>query len=654
MRARLTTDPAVAESVGADAAAADRTAPVAAGIRKGPPALRLLRGAQTDPGWVRPALLALLLLTAAFYLFGLTRNGYANSYYAAAVKAGTLSVKAWLFGSLDSANSITVDKPPASLWVMVLSCRLLGFSSFALLLPQVLAGVGTVGLTYAGVRRWAGPAAGVAAGVLVALTPVAALMFRFDNPDALLVLLVTAAAYAVVRAIDAPDRGAIWWMVLAGALVGVAFLTKMGQGLFVLPGMVLVYAVAAPIPWWRRTLHLLTAGASLMVSAGWYLALVAWWPAGSRPYIGGSSDNSLWQLAVVYNGLGRLFGGDANIPATYGSASDQAGPGRMFGPAFGPEIAWLLPAALVAIGAGIWFNRKAPRTDRTRAAMMMWGGWLICTGLVLSYMKGISHSYYSLIMVPPAAATIAVVGTRLWRARGQGGPRWVLAVMIAGTGLWGSFLLDRTVPGWLPLLRWSASAGSVGGALWFALAAPTSRRPAGAALSIGVLAASLAMGAFTVATVATPSSGVSPKAGPASQFRAGPGSNGANPPTGTLPPDGPETSAALVGLVDSSHTTWAAAINGSSRAASLELVLHAKAVMAIGGYTWTDPSPTLDQFRADVAAGRIGYYIAVPSTAADRAAGTALAEGRISAWVASHFVAATVGGWTVYPLRARS
>ncbi len=163
----------------------------------------LVRGPADSPRWARPLLWILLAGTAALYLVDLSSSGYANDFYAAAVKSGTESLKAWLFGSLDSANAITVDKPPVSLWLMVLSARIFGFSSFSMLLPQALLGVGTVGVVHAAVRRWSGPAAGLIAGALVALTPVAALMFRFNNPDALLVFLMALAAYGVVRAIDA-------------------------------------------------------------------------------------------------------------------------------------------------------------------------------------------------------------------------------------------------------------------------------------------------------------------------------------------------------------------------------------------------------------------------------------------------------------------
>src|SRR6478735_4331605 len=173
----------------------------------------LLRGREGDPRWVRPSLLALLAGTAVLYLWGLGASGWANGYYSAAVQAGSQSWKAMFFGSLDSANSITVDKSALFLWPMVISARILGVNSWSILVPQALMGVGSVGVLYLTVRRWFGAPAGLLAGAVLALTPVAALMFRFNNPDAMLVLLMTLGAYATVRAIES---GKTKWLVAMG------------------------------------------------------------------------------------------------------------------------------------------------------------------------------------------------------------------------------------------------------------------------------------------------------------------------------------------------------------------------------------------------------------------------------------------------------
>ncbi len=259
------------------------------------------------PRWIGPALWTLLGVTALLYLWDLSASGYANEFYAASVQAGTQSWKALLFGSLDPGNAITVDKPPAAIWVMGLSARLFGFNAWAMLVPQALMGVGAVALLYGAVRRASGPIAGLLAGAMLALTPLAALVFRYNDPDALLVLLLVAAGYCTVRALDGSSGR---WLALAGTALGFAFLTKTMEACVVMPAIGLVVLVGGPGSVRTRIGNLLIGLTTTVISAGWFVALVAIWPAGSRPYIGGSTDNSLLQLALADNGVGRVLGGD--------------------------------------------------------------------------------------------------------------------------------------------------------------------------------------------------------------------------------------------------------------------------------------------------------------------------------------------------------
>ncbi len=659
------------------APAVDQTGRPAAWRRGG---RRLLLGGPDDPRLARPLLWLLLLGSAALYLVNLTSSGYANEFYAAAVKSGTESLKAWLFGSLDAGNAITVDKPPASLWVMVLSARIFGFSSFSLLLPQALMGVGAVATLYAAVKRWAGAYAGLVAGALLALTPVAALMFRFDNPDAMLVLLMTLAAYAVVRALDATGAGdslrarsALRWMVLAGALIGVAFLTKMAQGLLVLPAFGLVYLVASPLRLRARIGHLLAATGALVVSAGWFVALVELWPASARPYIGGSTDNSLWELAIGYNGLGRLLGGSGNGGGGGGGGfGGTAGLTRLFNSAFATQVSWLVPAALVALVAGLAVTRRAPRTDRTRAALLLWGAWLVVTALVFSFMSGTIHPYYSVALAPAIAATIAVGGRGLWVRRESHLPRVTLAVMIAGTAVWGFVLMQRDAGGWLTWLAWTMLVGGVLGALVLAVSAGRLKRWAVAGLLIGTLSALAGTASFTVATVASGHTGSTPTAGPAvvataSGFGGGGGQGG--PGGGGQPPtqdgtqtgtqnrpaqggggQGATTSTELTDLLNATSTRWSAAVVGDQSAASL-ILSSSTSVMAIGGWGGSDDSPTLAQFEAYVADGDVTYFVASGGNGGGGGQGGSDSSGsQITAWVEATFSSTTVGGTTVYDL----
>ncbi|HEY1486744.1 MAG TPA: glycosyltransferase family 39 protein [Micromonosporaceae bacterium] len=635
------------------------------------------------PAWVRPALAALLAGTAVLYLWDIGASGTANDFYAAAVQAGTKSWKAFFFGSFDSANFITVDKPPASLWVMELSGRIFGFNAWSMLVPQALEGVASVWLLYLTVRRWAGAIAGLVAGLLLAITPVAVLMFRFNNPDALLVLVCVAGAYAVVRAIEAAG---VRWLVLAGALVGLGFLTKMLQALLVLPAFGLAYLICAPTTLRRRLLHLLAAGAAMVVAAGWWVAIVTVWPASSRPYIDNSTDNSVLNLAFGYNGFGRLTGnergafagggpggalgggfggrGHAGGGSAGGSFGGSTGLSRLFGSDMGTQVSWLLPAALIALAAGLILTVRALRTDRQRALLILFGAWLVLAGLVFSYMQGIVHPYYTAQIAPAIAALVAIGGRLLWRRRASTAARITLAVMAATTAGWTFHLLGRD-PGWHPWIRYATLAVGVIGAVGFVV-------PLRHALIVGGVAAALAgllgTGAYAVVTAGTPEQGGMPTAGPPTAsgrefagpggFRGGRDVGGRD--VGGRDVDGRDVGgggagirgaggrdgsadAALVALLKAAGTKWSAATVGSQSAAPLELS-SGTPIMSIGGFSGSDPAPTLTQFEAYVQAGDVHYYI--PGGGFGRAGG-----GAITTWVESHYTPTTIGGETIYNLR---
>jgi 4-amino-4-deoxy-L-arabinose transferase-like glycosyltransferase len=521
----ITTDP---QQIGGAAGAPSRRMP------------RVLRGPATDPRWARPALLTLLAFTAVLYLAGLSRNGWANDFYAAAVQAGTRSWKAFFFGSFDSASFITVDKTPASLWVMELSARVFGLNYWSVLVPQALEGVATVGLLYTTVRRWSGPAAGIIAAGVLAITPVAVLMFRFNNPDALLVLLMTAAAYAMTRAIES---GRTRWIVLAGALLGFGFLTKMLQAFLVLPAFALVYLIAGPPRLGRRIWQLVAGGAALVAAAGWWVVIVQLTPAADRPYIGGSTSNSVLQLALGYNGFGRLTGNETGSVGGGGAGGPGGGGGMWGGPAsvfrlfraeFGGQISWLLPAALIALVTLLWIGGRGARTDRTRAAALLWGGWLLVTGAVFSYMDGIIHPYYMIALAPAIGALTGIAAVALWRARAAVVARATLAGALIVTAIWAFVLLDRS-PAWLSGLRPAilvlglAAAAAVLAGPWLAGRAGTwPGRAALLALPVP-LALAAALGAplaSSIDTAATAHTGAIPSAGPATASSGGPGGFG--------------------------------------------------------------------------------------------------------------------------------
>jgi 4-amino-4-deoxy-L-arabinose transferase-like glycosyltransferase len=659
---------------------------------------RLWRGPDTDPTWVRPALLALLVLTATLYLWDLGASGWANSYYSAAVQAGTRSWKAFFFGSTDASNFVTVDKTPASLWVMEVSARMFGVNAWSVLVPQALEGVAAVGILFATVKRWFSPAAALIAGAVFALTPVAALMFRFNNPDALLVLLLVAAAYTMTRALeDARMR----WIVATGVFVGFGFLAKELQAFLVLPAFGLVYLVAGPPRLGRRIADTVLLGVTTLAAGGWWVAIVQLWPASSRPYIGGSQNNSLWNVLFGYNGFGRLTGNESGSVGGGQGATGRWGPtglARMFNPQFGGQISWLLPAALLLLVAGCAYTMKRARTDRTRAALGLWGGWLIVTGLAFSLGQGIIHEYYSVALAPAIGAIVGIGATTFWARRDHPLGRVLLGSVVAVTALWAYVLLNRT-PTWFPMLRGALLVGGLVVGLAVAIS-PSVRGRVGAALAIAAVALGLAApAAYTLSTVAKTYGGVLPTAGPASAaggpggfgarangglaggapggltggppargpFGGGPFGGGAFAPpgpgagrTGTRGPgggvggllNGSEPSAAITALFEkSTGFRWTAAAIGANNAAGYQLA-SGRAIMAIGGFNGTDPTPTLAQFEQYVRAGDIHYFIAGgggggPGGAGGAGSGTSSA---ITQWVEQNFTAQTVGGTTIYDL----
>jgi 4-amino-4-deoxy-L-arabinose transferase-like glycosyltransferase len=627
----------------------------------------------------------LLALTAIAYLWGLSRNGYANEYYAAAVQAGSTSWKAWFFGSFDASSFITVDKTPASLWVMGLSGRIFGFSSWSMLVPEALMGVASVGFVYVSVRRWFSANAGLLAGAILALTPVAVLMFRFNNPDALLILLLCAGAWAVTRAIDS-TKYAARWMILAGALVGFGFLTKMLQAFLILPAFGIAYLVAGKPALGKRLLHLVLATVSLIVSAGWWVAIVELVPASARPYIGGSSTNSILELTLGYNGLGRLsgnetgsVGGGVGNPGWGGSTGVQ----RLFGGEFASQIAWLLPAALIATVVLIVAAGKAPRTDRKRAFALLWGGWLVVTGLVFSYMQGIIHSYYMIALAPAIGAVIGAAMSVLWRRRSEWLPRATLAGGILLTAGW-SFALLKQTPSWQPWLRWVVLfTGVLAAGLLMLLPElklhRTAARRAGlfaaAVLTVSALAGPTA---YSLSTISAAHTGALPSAGPSGvggmgggfggrAMRGMPGQNSAG--TAQQPGGGPGGAGGgmggflggggISGVSDELVTllqqgakgyTWAAAAVTANGAAPLQIA-SGEPIMAIGGFNGTDTAPTLDEFKQLVAQGKIHYFVGNSGGGfGGGPGGSRGTSSEISTWVSENYTAQTIGNTTIYDL----
>ncbi|ORX13418.1 MULTISPECIES: ArnT family glycosyltransferase [Mycolicibacterium] len=586
------------------------------------------------------ALVALLAGTAVLYLWNLSISGWANAFYSAAAQAGAQDWTAMLFGSSDPANAITVDKTPAALWIIDISVRLFGLNPWSVLVPQALMGVAAVAVLYAAVRRAAGPWAAVLAGAVLALTPVAALIFRFNNPDALLVLLLVVAAYCVQRGIE--KDASRWWFVAAGAAVGFGFLAKMLQAFLVLPAFAAAALVAGDRPLGKRIVDVVAAGAALVVSGGWYLVLVELWPSSARPYIGGSQHDSIVELALGYNGFGRLTGEETG---GLGNLNFDVGAGRLFGSQMGADIAWLLPAALICLAAGLYLTRRAPRTDRTRAALILWGGWLLVTAVVFSFMNGIVHPYYTVALAPAIGAVIGIGASLLWKQRKDIRAATALAGTVLVTAILAAVLLARHDDPY-PWLRAAVAVGGVGAAVLLLMAARLGDGVQRVVAAMAVVVCLAAPAAYSVATAASPHSGAIPSVGPS----RGGGFGGLF----AAPEPGEMLTATLA--ADAEDYTWVAAVVGSSNAAGYQLATDAP-VMAVGGFNGTDPAPTLDEFKSYVESRQIHYFIRsrmmmggfgghTPSGSREAA--------EIAQWVQTHFTPITIENVTVYDLTQRA
>lgn len=574
------------------------------------------------------AAVVLLMLAATFVFFwNLTASGYANEFYSAAAQAGSKNWEAFLWGSLDAGNAITVDKPPASIWLMALSVRLLGLSSFAILLPQALMGVACTYLLYATVRRVWGNAAGIVAGLVFITTPVAALMFRFNNPDALLILLMLSATACVLRGLELPadrhgNRVRTRWYAVAGLLIGLGFLTKQFQVLLVLPGFGLAMLLLSPTPWPRRPFDAVVALGAMVVGAGWWVLLTVLVPSGSRPYFGGSQTDSFIELTFSYNGLGRLTGNETGsvIPGA-SEALSGGGQGGMWGETglfrlwtsdFGDQITWLAPIAFAAIILGLiaatpakkgqvyygrfYLGKRGHEVDPDtvarirRAQIVIFGTWLVVTWLVFSFMAGIFHAYYTVALSPAIAALVAICGASLLALRDRPWMPGITGLLIAVTSAWDMALILRSGSfAWL-----GVCIGVIGVAAGLALciigfwmqdrlpsAWPlTLKRGARGVAAIGIVALLAGPIVWTACTISTGHTGSIVTAGPSGSMGGGPGGGG--PGGNGTAADGSSSESVLVGSNAATPDGGSGLLGGTSANDSLVELLTQNA----SGYRW--------------------------------------------------------------------
>ena len=577
------------------------------------------------PWWAIAGLAAIAALALGLYTWSLSRNGMANSYYAAAVKSAGVSWKAFFFGSLDPGSFITVDKPPASIWLMAIFARIFGFSSWSMLIPQALAGVASVLVLHHLVRRWAGERAALLAALALALTPVAVLIFRYNNPDALLTLLILLSTWALWSALEnRSGRSSTWKLALAGVALGLAFLTKMLMAFLVVPAFVVVYLVCGPGRLGRRALQLLAAIGAFAVTSGWWLAIVSLWPDATRPYVGGTTGNSWFDL--ILGRSGGYLGGTTVIS----HMSGDPGVLRVFNTALGGQVAWLLPLALAGLVAGLWATRKGARTDKARAGYLLWGLWTIVMIGVFGFVKGTFHSYYTVVLVPGVAALAGAGSLELWRmSTGKRRMMWLLPVVLVGSGLWSAVLLRR-VPGYAPGLAVAVIAVAVVAVAAILVARLWRGRghlkPVIAGAGVVLCLAALLAGpfAYDLSTISRSVTGNTAAAGPGTTADAA--APGLTAPGQSLTVSETAASsssqAASAGSEDlavdqelltylqqhRADATYLVAVQTSS--ASVPIILATgQPVVTIGGYKSRDPVPTAAAIQALISAGELHYVL---------------------------------------------
>ncbi|WP_405845416.1 ArnT family glycosyltransferase [Streptomyces sp. NBC_01518] len=660
--------------------------------RAGPPAdgglnsraRRLFTGPEDDPRWARPALWGILLLATALYAWNLT-SITGNTFYDAAVYSGTKSWKAFFFGALDSGSFITVDKPPFALWVMGLSARVFGYGTWQLMLPMVAAGTGSVALLYRQVKRDFGAVAGTISAVVLTLTPITVAITRDTNPDPILVLLMMLGAAALMKAVR---NGKLMPLVWSAVAIGFAFNTKMMQAYVVLPAFFLVYLWATNVSLGRRIRNLAVATVALVVSSAWWMVIVDLIPASSRPYIGGSTDNTVWDLVIGYNGFGRIFGASSSVGSQGNGASFGGSSGlyRMFNEIMGGQISWLIPFAAIALIGGLVLRGRAPRTDAKRAALMLWGGWFVLHFLTFSLAEGTFHPYYVTAMAPGIAAVAGAGGVLLYRAFREGSAAkwaWVLPAAIAASSVWAVVLLQRvsgsgTVYTVAEIVVAVAGVASVLGLL---MGRFTKRhRLMGFAALAAVVALLAGPAAYSVSAATSSTNGTNPTAGPSTGGGMGGGGGGGgmggapsgtksgtkpsgSAPSGTRPSGsgsapsstsnsstssesgsesgtqqaggggmggGTQVSSEMIAYLKKHQdgATWLLAVSTDQTASSI-ILESGQPVISMGGWSGSDNAMTLAKLKSLVKSGKLHYII----VSSDGGQGT---NSAIATWVKAH------------------
>jgi 4-amino-4-deoxy-L-arabinose transferase-like glycosyltransferase len=608
--------------------------------------------------WLRRlALMAIAALAGLLYAWAMGQDTL-EYYYAAADRSMSVSWHDFIFGAFDPAGTITVDKLPGALWFQALSVRAFGLHTWAIILPQVIEGILTVLVLYRAVARLAGPAAGLIAALVLAVSPATVALDRENISDSLLILLLVLAADAVSAAIagraagdagqdapasdpDGPSSGAVGGdhlvageqaapggrgavavdsrrpagrvgrvrrpggtlgrLILAGFWVGLAFQAKEIEAWMVLPALGLAYLLSGPGPVVRRAGQLAVAGVVVaLVSVSWMTA-VSLVPAGDRPYADGSHDNSVFEQVFAYNGFGR-FGDQTPLQVRAAQLNPAAvlpvparAADRLLRGGLGLDTGWLVPAAAVVAAWGIASRRRQPRGDPLRACFILWGGWLVTFFAVFSMITTL-WPYYTAALSPAAAAIIGA-GVAAARSRERAPVNWTigLAVIVAGTAAYAAWLASSAAGAPGWLVPAIIAVGiAATGLIVWSLVSRRSM-PFAAALAAGLVAVSLAPAIASVSLAAHSESAFD------TPFES------ARVQEAVARGLGKPTAIAVQAVIPEWQDTENGApyLMAAQSAALPSLIIYDTGLEAlpIGGFDGTTPSPTLAQLQADIRQG---------------------------------------------------
>lgn len=608
-------------------------------------------------------LVGVALLAAFLNIFNIWKDRYANAYYTAAVTSMLQSFHNFFFASFDPGGYVTVDKPPVAFWVQTLFAYFFGVHGWSVVLPQALAGVGSVLLVCYLVKPAFGQTAARFAGLVMACTPIAVAVSRTNNIDSLLVFALLIATWMLFRAARVQNPA---WALAAFAMIGVGFNIKMLQAYMVVPAFYFFYLLAFKNEWKKKLALLAAATAIMAVVSLFWAAVVDMIPRENRPYIGGSKTNSVLELALGYNGLERLTGMNRGGAAPGGQRQvqpDQGGrlveqqlprdgnsalerqpmppegfgpdgngrPGPAPGPGGGPQgrgaggafgtgqpgllrlfqselsgqISWLLPFvafACISLLAGL--RPGKPLSDKQQETLF-WLAWLL-PAMAFFSVAGFFHQYYLIMLAPPIAALAGAGWVELWNQyRDKNGwKRWLLPAALLAATVFQLYILEpyRNQIG----AGWSIGIGAagIGSALVLFLAA-NKQKPAAKVAVAGMLVLLVAPLYWAATPILYGENSMLPQAGPSRQG-IGPGriaGGGMNPGINTR----------LITYLTANNTgeKYLFATTDANTAAPY-IIETKKPVMAMGGFSGSDPILTVEKLKQMVAKKEVKFFL-IPS-----------------------------------------